>query len=182
MARGRNVGTGCTKYTIADGQYDGIWYDNSQVFVGDGLKTLEKYDDVAYLKWGGAWRIPTKEQIKELIRDCYWVWVGTYNGKLVNGFVVFKVRCDEDRGVVVSGMQNASGYDLSVDVHIFLPAAGSRGYYSGEIFSQCVGHYWSSTLGEYYSDIAYSLSFSQDRLFNNAFNRDAGMSVRPVIP
>ena len=45
-------------------------------------KVLELDDDVANVKWGGNWRMPTKEEMEELVWNCDWVWT-TQNG--VNG-------------------------------------------------------------------------------------------------
>lgn len=33
---------------------------------------LEECDDVAHVLWGGNWRMPTKDEIKELIDSCEW--------------------------------------------------------------------------------------------------------------
>ena len=48
----------------------------------DNKTTLEQEDDVATVKWGGNWRIPTREELQELIDKCTWTWT-TYNE--VNG-------------------------------------------------------------------------------------------------
>ena len=39
--------------------------------------------DVARANWGGTWRMPTVEEIKELINKCTWTW--KYDGYLVTG-------------------------------------------------------------------------------------------------
>lgn len=58
---------GITKYQIPDNKTDGIWYDASGAFIGDNKKTLELADDAARQNWGGAWRMPTKEEAQELM-------------------------------------------------------------------------------------------------------------------
>lgn len=57
--------------------------------------------DVAHVKWGGSWRMPTKDEIEELVNNCTWKWT-TYNG--VNGQLVTAPNGNS----------------------IFLPAAGNR--------------------------------------------------------
>ena len=46
---------------------------------------VDTNDDVARKKWGNNWRMPTKKQIDELLRDCEWTWT-KLDG--VNGFAV----------------------------------------------------------------------------------------------
>ncbi len=52
-------------------------YCNKSAFgdqgVADGQKSLEADDDVAHVNWGGAWTMPTKAQIDELQKECFWV-------------------------------------------------------------------------------------------------------------
>ena len=60
-----------TKYTLDDQDYDGIWYDENQNFIGDGKSVMDKEDDPAYNYLGGNWRTPTKEQLEELLEYCY---------------------------------------------------------------------------------------------------------------
>ena len=52
------------------------WYskytpDNNGPYV-DGLTRLEAEDDAATANWGGKWRMPTKEEYKELYDNCVW--------------------------------------------------------------------------------------------------------------
>ena len=51
----------------------------------DGKTILEPADDAAQVHWGGNWRMPTKEEIEELIDNCTWS-ESTENG--VKGYVV----------------------------------------------------------------------------------------------
>ena len=60
------VGTlsGYTKYCIDPAVgYDGFT---------DGKTTLDLADDAAHANWGGGWRMPTKEELDELNRECSW--------------------------------------------------------------------------------------------------------------
>ena len=51
----------------------------------DNKTVLELSDDVAHVKWGGDWRMPTEEDIIELILKCSWE-IKTING--VKGWLV----------------------------------------------------------------------------------------------
>ena len=126
----------------------------------DNKTTLDPEDDVAHVKWGGDWRMPTRAEQDELRNECTWEWT-TQNG--VNGYRVTGYR--------VTGPNGNS---------IFLPAAGNRdGAY---IFSRdYYGYYWSSSLYSDYSDSAYYLilyGYDSDWYFPSY--RYNGQSVRPV--
>ena len=140
--------------------YDGITYKfyNSEsgeyIHIGDDIAGTEY--DVAHGKWGGSWRMPSIDQIKELMDHCTRTWT-TQNGVI---------------GTLVTGPNGAT---------IFLPAAGERSYddfiHGGEY-----GYYWSSSLNPDYVICAYDLDF---RLYNWYWDDDArynGLSVRPVCP
>lgn len=120
----------------------------------DNRTILTSSDDVASAKWGGKWRMPTKEEMKELVEDCTW-------------------KCDNQnavKGMKVTGPNGNS---------IFLPAAGySLGtdlYYRGSR-----GYYWSATLSEYSSFYAYSLYFNDNPWSYDDYYRNRGLTVRPV--
>lgn len=51
----------------------------------DNLTVLESADDVAFVKWGGNWRTPTRDEFEELVDLCEWEWT-EYNG--VYGYLV----------------------------------------------------------------------------------------------
>lgn len=72
----------------------------------DSLMVLEPEDDAAHVLWGDDWRMPTYEELYELVKCCSWRWTisdGTY-GYLVTSTVegyegnsIFIPICD-DRG------------------------------------------------------------------------------------
>ena len=132
-------------------------YNNSSSYgTVDNKTTLDASDDVAHVKWGGNWRMPTKAEYDELLNsnNCTWTWT-TQNG--VNGYRVTSKK---------TGYTNKS---------IFLPAAGwynSSGYNT----EKCV--YWSKSLS--IPQGAY-LIFG-NTWESNASNRNVGCSVRPVCP
>ena len=40
----------------------------------DSITTLDPNDDVAHVKWGGSWRMPTASEFRELMDNCKWTW------------------------------------------------------------------------------------------------------------
>ena len=121
----------------------------------DNKTILDPEDDVAHVKWGGSWRMPTEAEQYELRNNCTWTWT-TQNG--VNGYKV-------------TGPNGNS---------IFLPAAGYRGG-MGARDRGSYGCYWSSSLGSDGSGNAccldfYSFGFGGWRNVNRCYGR----SVRPV--
>ena len=95
---------------------------------------LDSQDDVAKSRLGGEWRIPTKEDMKELVEECEWKWT-SQNGQL---------------GWKVIGSNNN---------YIFLPASGSASSYRIAGVNE-LGRYWTATRDESnYS--AYNLRFKR---------------------
>ena len=143
----------CNGYSVLITKY------NTRTSYGtvDNKTTLEFEDDVANVKWGGSWRIPTKTEQDELRDNCTWTWT-TLNG--VNGYIV-------------TGPNGNS---------IFLPAAGCRtdssdtGLYRGGSF----GYYWSRSLLPGEGNSVYYLLFKSSVYEWNQYDRCYGLSVRPV--
>ena len=148
----------------------------------DGKTELETSDDVASQTWGGKWQMPTRAMIEELKSKCYWVWTTTYNGKSVNGYIVYKAKNDPDKGAkVTSGSSPSSDYDVATDPHLFLPAAGFR---QGSKLSDegLKGYYWSRSLDPSDSQNAYNLHFHSGGVLGYCTSsRDCGFAVRPVV-
>ncbi|MBQ9077006.1 MAG: hypothetical protein IJY31_04090 [Muribaculaceae bacterium] len=130
----------------------------------DNRTVLEPQDDVAHVKWGDGWRMPTEDELLELENNCTWTWI-TYNG--VNGYKV-------------TGRKLSKGNRNS----IFLPAAGYH-FCTSLSFAGDDGLYWSSTLNSNSSliidnDYAYALSFHSNYSNIGCDSRRYGRSVRPV--
>lgn len=134
-----------------NGEYQGIGNDISGSLL-----------DVAHVKWGGHWRMPTQAECEELVSNC------TTKSETING--VFGCR-------FISKINNNS---------IFLPAAGS---YFNDInhMGNSEGAYWCSTIeyGDY--DSANCLNFysinnlqvyASTEVICARFN---GLTVRPVL-
>lgn len=109
--------------------------------------------DAATAKWGSSWRLPTREEIKELVKKCKWKWT-TYKGM---------------RGYLVKGPNGNS---------IFLPATGYRMNASNPKVGEN-GNYWSSTPKEGGLD-AYRLTFNDKTRSVDSPRRGTGRSIRPV--
>lgn len=127
----------------------------------DSKNRLDLEDDVAHVKWGDNWRMPTYEQFFELTKKCTWTKT-TRNG--VVGYVI---------------TSKVSGY---TDRSIFLPAAGLC-YGNKYENKDELALYWTSILD---SDIRPSESWKlyawTENPFNNTSYRYTGLSVRPVCP
>ena len=40
----------------------------------DDKTELESADDAAVVNWGGSWRMPTEDEMRELVDNCTWTW------------------------------------------------------------------------------------------------------------
>ena len=132
-------------------------YDNL-----DSNITATQYD-VARVKWGGAWRIPTHEDFNQLNNStyCQWTWTSV-NGQ--NGYLV---------------------KSLSTGNTIFLPAAGYREGVSRS-YSGSYGFYYSSVPVGPTENRAYALGFRSNGRDVTAgyminFYRQLGFTIRPVM-
>ena len=143
-------------YKWCNGSYDTMtkYCTNSNSGTVDNKTVLDPEDDVAHVKWGGSWRMPTMAEQDELRTKCIWQWT-TLNG--VNGYKV-------------TGPNGNS---------IFLPAAGYRSD-SDVVLRGDFGSYWSDSLSSEGCHYADELSFSDERFMCYFGNRYIGHSVRPV--
>lgn len=147
----------------------------------DNKTVLEPEDDAAHVKWGGDWRMPTEEELDKLGTECYWQWVTSYNGKSVNGYIVYKAKSASDKGKKSYDNPSLVGSYSTSDPHIFLPAADYR-YDSSLGSAGSGGYYWLSSLNSGPSCLAYVLSFSSDFVGWDIGLRHFGQSVRAVCP
>jgi len=121
----------------------------------DNKTILELSDDAAHANWGGSWRMPTKEEMTELVSDCIWTWT-TNSGK---------------SGYQVTSKNNGSS--------IFLPAAGIC--YSHLQDEGTKGAYLSSSLQtNSYNLLAYAIIFGYSFAYLTVDGYNYGFSVRPV--
>lgn len=149
----------------------------TKYYDADGLTVLEQNDDAATTIYGSDYSTPTRANWEELCSQCYWVWNSKYNNQNVSGYMVFKAKFDEDKGVKVHKYETPSeSYSFS-DTHIFLPVGGKNGGYKvGE-----VGMYWSSSRCEDNPREAYCCFFYDYNLIpNHKSYRDDGHSIRAI--
>ena len=127
---------------------------NSSFGAVDNKTSLEEADDVAKIRLGDSWQMPTEDDFEELRSKCTWIWT-TQNGV---------------KGYKVAGTNGNS---------IFLPTTGYC-ILLNQMNAGHDGHYWSSTLSDEEPYYAKQLSF--DIIGNNLFvsNREYGITVRAV--
>ncbi|MBQ3752202.1 MAG: hypothetical protein II864_01485 [Prevotella sp.] len=136
------------------------YYSHSAIQYYQGLKDITPesgYDTAAEL-WGGSWRMPSKEEWKELIDNCTWTWTNA-NGQF---------------GMRVTGKK--TGY---TDRSIFIPAAGY--YWDGtwRTDNSGSGDYWTSSFSSGVK--AYYQSFwNNDKSSAPVDEVYFGFTVRPV--
>ena len=132
---------------------EGTYPDNTYQDIGSSIGGSQY--DVAHVKWGGAWQMPSLEQYEELYDNCKFTWT-TLNG--IKG------------GEFTSNKNGKS---------IFLPASG---YHSSDLLNRgSYGNYWLCTLKESDSKHAHEMLFYNSFAGRNSYGgRDVGYSVRPV--
>lgn len=105
--------------------------NNAQYGAIDNKTQLENSDDAASVIWGGAWRLPTKNELEELRNRCTWKWI-TQNG--VDGYKV-------------TSKTNGNS--------IFLPATDVGQYWSSSLSTDSPNSAYELCLGWNYADIFY---------------------------
>ena len=143
--------------------YNDYFKYNSDINTGivDNLTELELIDDAAHSKWGGNWRMPTKEEFWELENNCTWLWT-----QLDNDMCGYKIT------------SNIEGF---TDHFIILPAAGYYRY--AGLNKVCeYGGYWSRTHYTRLSHKSCLLSFNAKNHHTGREYRYYGLSIRPVCP
>ena len=142
------------KTTYSEDTYS-HYQNGSCVDLGSDIAGTEY--DVAHVKWGGSWVMPSKEQQDELRDNCAYEWT------TVNGV----------KGGRFTSKKNGKS--------IFLPAAGYRNY-SDLNGAGSGGDYWSSSQNPSYADYACSLRFGSSGAGTDGIgDRYGGQSVRPVV-
>ncbi len=127
----------------------------------DNLTELEPADDAAYVNWGPQWRMPTKEQVEELINPDY---TSCYEVDL-NGVKGWRIT------------SNANGQS------IFLPYASER---NGVDFTDYKDRfaYWTCSVGTGGRLSSYTLSARNDAggvsIYCGSNVKYVGLPIRPV--
>ncbi|MBR6067879.1 MAG: hypothetical protein IKP45_08770, partial [Bacteroidales bacterium] len=122
----------------------------------DALTTLEASDDAATANWGSVWRMPTFDELNELITNCTVTYLD---------YPEYEVP-----GRLFVGPNGN---------YIFLPWASELS--DNDMFNPVPAHYWSSSLYTGIPSCAWQLYFDPDTSFMHYSGyRSYGRSVRPV--
>ena len=143
--------------TIEKGDYSSgtyMYYDIASGTYRDiGSNIIGTENDVAHVKWGGSWQMPSSNQIVELRENCdhEWATVG---------------------GVMGLWFLGSNGG------RIFIPASG---YYShDELENKNVrGSYWTGRSNS--DNSAYEFGFSSSGVGDGSYKKYLGLPVRPVV-
>lgn len=132
----------------ADGDY--VWD-----LVQSEAEVLPEEVDQAAVRWGGAWRTPSLEQLQELMQHATFTWYskGAFKGFMVTG--------DNQH-------------------RIFLPAAGTKSDDGVENAGR-IGQYWTRTIDRESSSALRILNFGMYDCGTASCDWMYGLSVRPVL-
>lgn len=120
----------------------------------DNITELRSGDDAAHYSWGGSWKMPNADDIKELSSNCFHTW-GSLQGV---------------KGSLLTSKINGNS--------IFIPAAGSFRYNQYNSWNA----YWTSTLNASKCSEAITLYLDSDSgLFTIPGNRYDGYPIRAII-
>jgi len=162
---------------------DGTYYDWNSYLVFEGIGTDDEsrdaalsklYDsnlllkseyDVAHVKWGGSWRMPTSDEFEELVENCTWEMVPS----------------DYDNW----SAEHPGGWKVTSKINgksIFIPAAGQRTNENLDKDKGTQAYYWTSNRDLETDN--YAINFG--RFMNmESWNYQyvcMGCTVRPVRP
>jgi hypothetical protein len=143
-------------------------YNNSE----NGLKVLESVDDAAAVHTNSQLRMPTIDEINELIENTIQTFIDIDGNEYIKGTDDINIEHGKFKGVRFTGSNGNS---------VFIPAAG-----------ECVesllneigmsGKLWSSSLNDSNDDNARNLNFNYDGNVNeNGVYRYCGLPVRGVL-
>ncbi|MBQ3324036.1 MAG: hypothetical protein IJG81_04250 [Muribaculaceae bacterium] len=155
-----------SNYKWCNGTYNSItkYCNNGKFGIVDNKTELDLDDDAAYVNMGPGWRMPSTEQIQELIDNCNSKWT----------------KRNDVKGVLLTSKKNGAS--------LFLPAAGlgegsseynlegTHGYYS----SRSLTYFFDMTINGYEAYRNMLLRFYYEYLESNDGPRCAGHSVRAV--
>lgn len=154
------TGYNWASYSLCNGSENTLKKYNYSSSYGtvDNKTTLEEVDDVAHVKLGGRWRMPTDAEWDELTNNC------TFEKTEQNGVIGYRVT------------SNKTGY---TDKSIFFPYAGCMDGIA--CYDGGYTYYWSSSLYmNSYPYEAMNYGFGSHGAEATGLSRVLGSSVRPV--
>ena len=141
-------------YAWGETQQKEYYHNSTYQYIDRGGDISGTKYDVAHVRWGGTWQMPTQGQFKELIDNC------TYNGI-------------GEKGVYGAQFTGKNGGT------ILLPFAGHRTWnHTTDAYTD--GYYWTSTKDSSESYSAFYLNFFMSGNQLQSCNYYNGFSVRPV--
>ena len=157
------VGIGEGKKFFSWGDYRYISDDLSDIIkynCVDNKRKLDVSDDAVHAAWGGAWRMPTREEFDILGETADVAWTENYQGSGVSGLVCVD-KTDSSK-------------------ELFFPAAGDC--YNDKVeYAGHSGFYWSSISNNSYFGSSYGMGFGRyDLNFGSYSPRNYGGSMRGV--
>lgn len=143
-------------YSWATYKYGNGWDNLTKYNTVDKLLVLEPDDDAAHVRWGGSWRMPTYDEMSELMTKCSWS----------------KAKVNGVDGMLVSAPNGNS---------IFLPKGGTCAETELKGVGQ-VGCYWTSSSDPTALGSAMYLILSTKDDIHFGSDRNDGFLIRPVCP
>ena len=140
-------------------------YNTSSAFgEKDNETTLKPEDDVAHLKLGGKWRIPTKQEWEELLNSC--TWEHNFHGEGVNEGWDIKSKINGEMIFISYFMGNKQGTSFDMIGH--------------------QSYFWSSDLDTENPANSWAFVVNNPDLppyenFLCSLERFRGMNIRPVM-
>ena len=118
--------------------------------------------DLAYVKWGGKWRMPSQAEYDELVNKCTWTFTRNYEGTGISGYIV--------NGKPGSGMENNT---------IFFPRAGYETIKGSKMYWDSDADYWTSECQEG-SVKAYYVTLKGATLQKHTSDKNVMIPIRAI--
>ena len=109
----------------------------TDTYIHPEVEALTLSNDAAYTNWGGTWRMPTADEIQDLLDKCTWKYA-KYPGSNVYGYKV------------------TSRVEGFTQKYIFLPVTGYKD--GSNLCSTDAGYYWSANSDKAYPEFLYCKS------------------------
>lgn len=139
--------------------------DGYYVYSGLGNDIAGTQYDVANVKWGHGWKIPTCEQAKELILNCTFEYVEK------NGVKGFKVTGPNKKSIFFTAGPHGYGENIqSGDVNSF--SCWTSTFNPNE---KMWGRDWKGSAYHFWAN------YINDKSYNSTYYPSAGFTIRPVI-
>jgi hypothetical protein len=165
----------------------------------DRLNSLLPEDDAAIVNWGNGFHTPSTDNWKELSEQCIWDNTGDYAGRGVRGFIIYKAKSNEHKGLYNTYGYRDNGFDDAIksyslaDTHIFLPETPfiekeirGENHQDTTYNKMYYAQYWANSLYKRYNYCTaadYCWVLYSNVLISVSINRRSyALPVRPVWP